>query len=343
MTDVIKHEDGDVCVTDLPNGRRRLELLPRNSKVFISRKVCETSYSNELIASFLRLSGFSWLCDWIARDQDPTYLERSLRVSIFSFVPESSFRARRLLDFGCGAGASSVVSGRMLPETEIVGVELDTQLLELAEAIAHHHGLSNVRFLPSPSSTELPPSVGVFDFVVLSAVYEHLLPNERRQLMPLIWGVLSAGGTLFLNQTPHRYFPIEMHSTGLPFINYLPDRLAHWVAVRFGSKSSINQSPDWNEHLRGGIRGATEREILHNISTSSGPLPLLLEPCLPELRDRVDLWLSELNPQRYRPAKLLLKVILKPIYYSLGTVFVPNLSIAIRKGTQLESNRLNVL
>jgi hypothetical protein len=83
-----------------------------------------------------------------------------------------------------------------------------------------------VRFLVSPDANSLPPEIGTFDFVMLSAVYEHLLPEERRRVMPWIWSKLKPGGTLFINQTPYRYFPYEHHTTGLWFINYLPDKLS---------------------------------------------------------------------------------------------------------------------
>ena len=31
--------------------------------------------------------------------------------------------------------------------------------------------------------------------------------------MPLIWSKLKPGRTLFINQTPYRYFPYEHHTT----------------------------------------------------------------------------------------------------------------------------------
>jgi hypothetical protein len=110
---------------------------------------------------------------------------------------------------------------------DVVSARGRAELLAFANALVRHHRLSNVRFLASPCPTALPEDLPNFDFITLSAVYEHLLPHEREEVMPRIWAALSPGGVIFINQTPHRYFPIELHSTGLPFINYLPDRLAH--------------------------------------------------------------------------------------------------------------------
>jgi hypothetical protein len=223
-----------------------------------------------------------------------------------------------------------MVLARLLPHTEIVGVELNPKLLKLAAAKLAYHAVQNVRFERSPSGTELPENIGSFDFISFSAVYEHLLPKERDDLMPLVWRTLQPGGVLFINQTPHRYFPIDTHSSGLPLVNYLPDRLAHWAVVRFSKRSKINQSPVWDEHLRGGLRGATESEILRKLSRGSDGRPVLLEPCIPGVRDRVDLWYSWLSP-RHRAIKRAARLILKGVYLTTGSVVSPNLAAAIQK------------
>jgi SAM-dependent methyltransferase len=329
---LLQDSQGEVHIFDLPTGRKRIELVPHQPGLFLARRDCETTYPIELIAQFLSVIGFSWLCDSIARDEDYEGVQKSLEAAIFSFVPKENFRGRRLLDFGCGSGASTAILGRLLPETEILGVELEARLLALAEARARHHQLSNVQFRASPSGTELPEGLADFDFIIFSAVYEHLLPREREELMPRIWATLAPGGVLFINQTPHRYFPIDLHSTGLPLINYFPDRLAHWAAVHLARRPSrINRSPLWEDHLRGGIRGGTECLILRHLCQHSLAEPRILQPAVNGLRDRVDLWFHGLDPWRYRKSKRALKVALRLIYRLFGTVLSPNLTLAVQK------------
>jgi SAM-dependent methyltransferase len=335
---VLRHNEGEVRIFELANGRRRIELVPRQPGAYLPKATCETTYPVELIAGFLSVIGFPWLCDSIARDEDSEGVQKNLEAGIFSFVPKEDFRGRRILDFGCGSGASSVILGRLLPETEIIGVELGAQLLALAEARVRHHRLSNVRFIASPSGTALPSDLPNFHFITLCAVYEHLLPRERHELMPRLWNALLPGGVIFINQTPHRYFPIDLHSTGLPFINYLPDRLAHWAAVHFARyKSNANKSPRWEDHLRGGIRGGTEREIIRDLCQRTGGQSscsaeaIILQPTSKGISGRVDLWFHSLNPTRYRTMKRVLRIMLKLIYWLFGTVLSPNLSFAIRK------------
>ena len=328
---ILQDSLGEVHIFDLPTGRKRIELVPRQPDVFVARRDCETTYSIELIAQVLSVIGFNWLCDSISRDEDYDGVQKNLEAAIFSFVPKEKFRGRRLLDFGCGSGASTAILGRLLPETEIVGVELEAKLLALAEARARHHHLSNVQFRASPCGTALPEGLADFDFITFSAVYEHLLPREREELMPRIWATLAPGGVLFINQTPHRYFPIDLHSTGLPLINYLPNRLAHGPRSAALRPSRINKSPHWEDHLRGGIRGGTDAQIIRHLCRHSSAEPILLQPAVDGLRDRVDLWFHGLDPSHYRKSKRALKVVLKLIYRLFGTVLSPNLTLAVQK------------
>jgi hypothetical protein len=53
--------------------------------------------------------------------------------------------------------------------------------------------------------------------------------------MAELWRQLRLGGILFLNQTPHRYYPLEHHTTGLPLLNYLPERAVRWPGACRGA------------------------------------------------------------------------------------------------------------
>src|SRR6185369_5786240 len=100
-----------------------------------------------------------------------------------------------------------------LPGATIVGLELNAERVRLARQLVAHRGVSNLTFSVSPDAYHLPPDLGTFDVIMLSAVYEHLLPEERKRLLPQIWAALRRGGTLFVNQTPHRWVPFEHHNT----------------------------------------------------------------------------------------------------------------------------------
>ncbi len=326
----LNQPDASIDVEELPGGVRRITVHPRKADLFVPRASCETHYSPELIEHILRVKGAAYLCDEIGRDEDPAYVQRDLEMDLRAYFDESDFTGKRILDFGCGSGASTMVLARMFPQTEIVGVELFDELLSVARARARFYHLSNVKLLLSPSGEELPPDVGEFDFVIMSAVYEHLLPNERRTVLPRVWATLKQGGYLFLNLTPYRHFPIEHHTTGLPLLNYLPPRIALSAARKFSNR--IDKTEPWEMLLRRGIRGGTEYEILRILRDGSKQQAILLEPTKQGLRDRIDLWHAALSADRLRPVKQAIKTGLKGLKLFTGLTLVPNLSLVIQKG-----------
>lgn len=316
--------DGTVGIEKLPEQRWSISVRPKPGlHVPASRWI--SRYPLGLIKEIQATKGL-YVCDEIMREEDPRYVERSLRQEVLSYVPPAVFSGKRILDFGCGSGASSVVLSRLLPECEIVGVELLERLLRIARLRAQHFGLQRVRFLRSPAGDALPEGLGEFDFVLFSAVFEHLLPHERRQVLPLVWDRLKPGGILFLNQTPYRYAPIEVHTTGgMPLINYLPD----WATLRLVRRFSHRYSGpvSWERLLRDGIRGASVPEILAILRRHGRAV--VLEPRA-EVGDRIDLWYGGLSA-RHRWLKRSIRLALKLIKLTSGSVITPSLALAVRR------------
>ena len=304
-----------------------MNVVPKRSDLFVPQREWETKYPVALIQLILDVKGPAFLCDEIMRDEDPSYVQQDLERDLLAYFDSADLEGQRILDFGCGSGASTVVLARMFPTAELVGVDLSEELLSVARARAEHYGLRNVRLRRSPAGTELPAELGEFSLIVLSAVYEHLLPEERETILPTLWDRLRPGGHLFLNQTPNRLFPIEHHTTGLPLLNYLPAQLARAAALRFSRRTTVDES--WETLLRRGIRGATEREILR-LLRAGGASPTLLEPRAPGIEDRIDLWHAALS-HRMRRTKKLLRATLKGIRKVSGLTVVPNLALAIRR------------
>lgn len=314
--------DGDVLVEALPRGRQRISVLPGPGSV-VETRTWETSYPLSLIRAIHASKGL-YLCDEIMREEDPRYVERSIRHEVLGYVDAAEFAGKRVLDFGCGSGASTMVLSRILPPCEIVGIDLEQRHLRIAQLRAEHFGRAAVRFVQSPSGDSLPEGLGFFDYVIFSAVFEHLLPRERRVVLPLVWSHVKPGGILFVNQTPYRWSPIEMHTTGLPGINYLPDGLALRAARRFSTRVASND--DWETLLRDGIRGGTVPEILGILATSGSPG--LLEP-KKSVGDRIDLWRGSLSPRHAR-LKDSIWMSLKTLKLLTGVQLTPDLALAIR-------------
>ena len=327
MSRLLVRADGVVEIVERTDGKRSVTARP----VVGSPLTCVTAYPVELIERIVDVKGVAWVCDEILRDEDLEQVQRSFMCDFLPYLTPDQLPGKRILDFGCGAGASTMVLARMFPASQIVGVELMAGHLEIARRRQEFYGYKNITFRHSPDGTALPEGLGQFDVIVMSAVFEHLLPDERTTVMPLLWAHLSEGGTLLLNQTPHRFFPFESHTTGLPLINYLPDRLALYCSRRFSKRSLGGES--WESLLRKGIRGATEREILASLGACPPESkPALRAPPGPRYRDRVDVWYAALGP-RHRALKAVCREFLRGVERSLGTTWVVNLVVAISKGT----------
>ncbi len=328
MSDIqIQLPEGKVVI-DKKNDNFHIKLEP-SKKTYILQYECNTSYTIELINKIIEIKGFGALCDDIKRDQLYSYIQKPLENVILSHFEKSEFKGKRILDFGCGAGNSTVILGRMFQDSQIVGVELSEKLLELAEKRKQFYNLTNVFFTPSKSETELPDNLGNFDFVILNAVYEHLLPRERKIIFPLLWNLLISGGHLIINETPHRWFPVETHTTeGFPLINYLPDKVVYFLVKRFSKKT--NES-SWNGLLRGGIRGGSVNELIKILRSDNIDVKLL-KPSKLSFRDRIDVFDKSLADDRLSP------FVRKTLYYSLkilkfmtGITLTPTLAFVLKK------------
>jgi len=334
---VLKTSEGQVRIMRPEgNGRLRVEVHLADSE---SSQFCETEFGAPVIDYLVGRIGCSRLADVINRFEDKG-VPATLKSQLFTYFPPDEFRGKRLLDFGCGKGASTFGIAKLLPETEVVGVELVPENVEIAQSIAKLQGVENARFICSPSGDRLPDGIGQFDYVMLCAVYEHLLPGERKTLMPLLWSAMKAGGAMFINQTPYRYFPLEHHSTGLWFVNYMPDGLAHVVSRKFAKHDpskydpAIQKSPHWDDHLRGGIRGATEWEIIRNLTRASSSKARILQPRIECARDRADYWFHKTGQGRFRFLKRMIATSFRLTDRFLGTVPSMNVEVVIRKEGQ---------
>lgn len=329
MTEILTNSQGKVVITPSLNhlnvAHKQVSVEP-NQEMFIPIRTCQTDYSVELIKLILDVKGLDYLCDEICRESDSNYVQKDLQDDLKGYFLNENFANKRILDFGCGSGASSIILSRLYPQAQIVGVELEENHLKIAQARLQHFNYSNVEFHQSPSGNELPANIGKFDLVILSAVYEHLLPKERKSALPLIWSVIKPNGYLFLNMTPHRWFPIEHHTTNLLFLNYLPSKLALMYARKFSNR--IDKTEPWEVMLRRGIRGATEFEVLSNLKNNLNKA-ILLTPKLYE--DRIDLWFSQLNKERHLIAKKIIRQTLKIVKIISGQTLTPNLSLVIQK------------
>jgi ubiquinone/menaquinone biosynthesis C-methylase UbiE len=96
------------------------------------------------------------------------------------------------VDLGCGTGTFAIALGARRPDAELIGVDGDPQILELARA---KPGAAGIQWLQGLAQ-ELPLEDGSADVLTTSLVLHHLLPDDKRAALAEAARVLRPGGRL---------------------------------------------------------------------------------------------------------------------------------------------------
>jgi ubiquinone/menaquinone biosynthesis C-methylase UbiE len=106
------------------------------------------------------------------------------------------FREGRIIDVGCGSGATAIVLAQAFPRSEVVGIDLSESLLRLASQAAQAAGLADrVRFEPGDAE-RIPYDEDSFD-IVLSLNMVHIVEYPI-QMLDEIERILVPDGALFI-------------------------------------------------------------------------------------------------------------------------------------------------
>ena len=117
---------------------------------------CFTEYPIDLIRLIFESYCAVFTCDEISRDLDDTEAFLDVRYSVLAHFDDEVFsRALRILDYGCGAGSSSVALSRLFPLAQITGVDFVPSLLEIARSRTSHYGIHDMQFRQVPASGDI--------------------------------------------------------------------------------------------------------------------------------------------------------------------------------------------
>lgn len=122
-------------------------------------------------------------------------------------MPESSFKRRlieeaqiekghRVLDLGCGTATLTILIKQAHPETEVIGLDNDPGILEIASSKVLQARLT-IR-LDRGTAIALPYADGSFDRVLSSLVFHHLAREDKMRALEEIFRILRPGGELHL-------------------------------------------------------------------------------------------------------------------------------------------------
>jgi ubiquinone/menaquinone biosynthesis C-methylase UbiE len=111
-------------------------------------------------------------------------------------LAQRGFQAGRILDVGCGFGATVIVLAQALPRSEVVGIDLSEPLLELAGRSVRAAGLGERVVFEKVDVQQIPYDDDSFD-AVLNLQMLHIVQDPVAMLNEME-RVLAPAGALFM-------------------------------------------------------------------------------------------------------------------------------------------------
>ncbi len=102
----------------------------------------------------------------------------------------------RVLDIGCGTGTLTLLAQEMHPQAELVGLDGDRQVLDIARAKAGRKGAS-IQF-DEGMAYRLPYPDSSFDRVLSSLMIHHLITSDKERTFVEALRVLKPGGEMLV-------------------------------------------------------------------------------------------------------------------------------------------------
>ena len=165
--------------------------------------------------------------DWLTPFYDAV-MRLTTREKVFknSLVEQAKIRAKhRVLDLACGTGTLTVLIKNSHPQAEVVGIDGDAKILEIAKTKAKDSG-ADIRF-DKGMSFDLPYEDESFDRVVSSLFFHHLTRENKLKTLGEVKRILKSNG--------------EFHVAdwGLP-VNSLMKAPSYLIQLLDGSESTAD-------------------------------------------------------------------------------------------------------
>src|SRR5579872_4528990 len=127
-----------------------------------------------------------------------------LRLDLLQAAARRAMPPARVLDFGCGMGATQQAMRRRWPDAELHGIDPSPESIRAAEEL----GLANASFRVSSGYT-LPYDAGTFDLVYSNGTFHHIDHAEHPAVFREIARVLRPGGNAFIFEN-NPYNPVSV-------------------------------------------------------------------------------------------------------------------------------------
>lgn len=230
----------------------------------LSKHARKLDSEKEQLLTARLLEFFSHIADPAAKEKEiRTHLYERLdwpRVSVVPWLGSlCNLQSARILEIGCGTGASTVA---LLEQgASVYAVDVDRAALSVAQYRCALYGLQAEFALMN--ATDIAQIPGQFDMVIFSASLEHMTYEERIKSIQEAFKLVGSG-LVVLYETPNRLWCIDAHTSFAPFFNWLPDNVAMDYArftERAGFNTAFSAAPADATKLARWGRGVSYHEI----------------------------------------------------------------------------------
>jgi 2-polyprenyl-3-methyl-5-hydroxy-6-metoxy-1,4-benzoquinol methylase len=171
------------------------------------------------------------------------------------FDSDARLVGSKILEVGVGHGSSTAALAEQ--GAHVTGIDINAD--DLADAARHLADMGLTAKLEICNAAELARFAegAGFERIVFWAVLEHMTIDERIMALKSAWSCLPPGGLLTVVETPNRLWPLDSHTSFLPFFSWLPYELGYRYSRNsprptFGDRYLDEQQAEMLHFLRRG-------------------------------------------------------------------------------------------